>query len=126
MVGHFLMLTTGGSFVCQLQSRPINVQCNDCRLSFSELDKLLSHPCRTAAPSAVSKADFPLWSASTYPHLPPPVQATSQSTTNGITSFLCQECGLDFDEKHLFEAHLLTPRHKFSAGRRGSVTTSFK
>ncbi|KAL5964127.1 hypothetical protein TSMEX_008072, partial [Taenia solium] len=102
-------------------SRPINVQCNDCQVSFSDLNKLLSHPCRIAFPSNVSKTDLPLFSASSFPH-PPPVQAISQSTTNGIAPFFCQECGLDFDEKHLFEAHLLTPRHKFSAGRRGSVS----
>ncbi|EUB62346.1 hypothetical protein EGR_02799 [Echinococcus granulosus] len=98
-------------------SRPINVQCNDCRLTFSNLDKLLSHPCHIAIPSTGVETGAPLLPTLSYPH-PPPVQVVSQSKTNNIASFFCEDCGLDFDEKHLFEAHLRTPRHKFSAGHR--------
>ncbi|KAL5106118.1 hypothetical protein TcWFU_002970 [Taenia crassiceps] len=116
------MRESAGSVVvsASVKSRPINVQCNDCQISFSDLDKLLSHPCRIAVPSTVSETDPPLFFSSPCPPTPS-VQVASQSTANGTTSFFCQECGLDFDEKHLFKAHLLTPRHKFSVGRRGAV-----
>ncbi|CUT99210.1 zinc finger C2H2 type [Echinococcus multilocularis] len=101
-------------------SRPINVQCNDCRLTFSNLDKLLSHPCHVATLSTGIETGAPLLPTLSYPH-PPPVQVVSQLKTNNIALFFCEDCGLDFDEKHLFEAHLRTPRHEFSAGHRGAA-----
>ncbi|VUZ42861.1 unnamed protein product [Hymenolepis diminuta] len=113
----------------RLQARPINVQCIDCQIMFSNLDKLLSHPCHPAP----RKKPQILHLVESNPIQPEPEQQQPPSPTvaevaknlksNTNEVFVCEDCNLNFEEMHIFESHLLTPRHLFSARRRttGSI-----
>ncbi|VDD80413.1 unnamed protein product [Mesocestoides corti] len=95
-----------------LQSRPINVQCNDCHLMFTNLEKLLSHKCHKVANSAPHRT-----------HVPLPIP-TSRDSDVSLYSFFCEACNLGFEERSLFKAHLLTPRHLFSSRRLEKINQS--
>uniref|UniRef100_A0A5K3EP64 VHS domain-containing protein n=1 Tax=Mesocestoides corti TaxID=53468 RepID=A0A5K3EP64_MESCO len=96
----------------RLQSRPINVQCNDCHLMFTNLEKLLSHKCHKVANSAPHRT-----------HVPLPIP-TSRDSDVSLYSFFCEACNLGFEERSLFKAHLLTPRHLFSSRRLEKINQS--
>ncbi|KAM3171469.1 hypothetical protein ACTXT7_016563, partial [Hymenolepis weldensis] len=91
---------------------------------FSNLDKLLSHPCRPAP----RKKPQILHLFESNPIQPEPKQQKPPSPTvpevaknlkaNTREVFVCEDCNLNFEEVHIFESHLLTPRHLFSARRR--------
>ncbi|KAM7536443.1 hypothetical protein Aperf_G00000081591 [Anoplocephala perfoliata] len=103
--------------------RPINVQCIDCKVTFSNLDKLLSHPCRSPTnPPIVAFNASPTQSVpqkqSPLPTEAPPVEILPDAPKNTSEKFHCDDCNLDFGERHIYESHLLTPRHGFSIKRR--------
>ncbi|VDO03934.1 unnamed protein product [Rodentolepis nana] len=108
----------------RLQARSINVQCIDCKVMFSNLDKLLSHPCpppswkKPEIKQSVKSNIIP--SEQPEQHKPPPLnvpEVTEPSRENAEKSFVCEVCNLEFEEIDSLESHRLTPRHLFSVRR---------